>query len=586
MDKIEFVDQTIRDAQQSLWGFTMRTDMIAPIAPIMDQVGYKAIGTVGGMGFVVQIRNLNDDPWERTRLLSKLMPRTPLRGSYMTMGVASFDLTTPRDVITLWIKRSVANGIRGFWVVDFLNDMEKFVYFARIAKAEGAEVVMAYGYTLSPVHNEELWAREIRLIAGVKDYVDAIHIEDPGGLLTPERTRAFLTTVQRNCNGIPLELHCHCNTGFAPLCYLEAIQLGVTTLHTAVAPLANGTSLPAAETILRNARRLGFSSDLDEDALAAVSAHFRKIAKIEGLPVGKPMEYDAFYVEHQVPGGMMTNLTRQLKEVGLEHRLEEVLEDIVVIRKEFGYPIMGTPFSQIVGAQAVENVVSGERYKNIPDEVIKYVLGYYMEPVGPIDSEVLDRVMRLPRTKEFLNWKPEGYLKSVEELRKEIGPELSDDELLLRVLIPGRPLKRSEPKRQTSAPMAKYTPPISDFTDFPKEFSVDVDGEVFRVKISPVLDGEGKTETTTHGGETLQTQKAVGRPKEIPSGAVFCGMAGLVLSIEAKVGDYVNAGDLLAMIEAMKMRRRINSLRSGVVREILLREGEMVSPEDILMVVE
>jgi pyruvate carboxylase len=331
---------------------------------------------------------------------------------------------------------------------------------------------------------------------------------------------------------------------------------------------------------------LGFSSDLDEDALAAVSAHFRKIAESEGLPVGTPMEYDAFYLEHQVPGGMMTNLKRQLKEVGMEHRLEQVLEDIVLIRKELGYPLMGTPFSQIVGAQAVENVVSGERYKNIPDEVIKYVLGYYGEPVGPIDSEVRDRVMGLPRTKEFLNWKPEGYLKSVEELRKEVGPELSDDEFLLRILIPGRPLKRSEPKRQTPAPMAKYAPPVSDFTDFPKEFSVDVDGEVFRVKISPVRDGDGKTETTTLAAETSQTQKAAGGPKEIPSGAVLCGMAGLVLSIEAKVGARINAGDLLAMIEAMKMRRRVNSPHSGVIKEICAREGEMVNPEDILMVVE
>jgi pyruvate carboxylase len=297
------------------------------------------------------------------------------------------------------------------------------------------------------------------------------------------------------------------------------------------------------------------------------------------------MEYDAFYLEHQVPGGMMTNLKRQLKEVGLEHRFEEVLEDIVVIRRELGYPIMGTPFSQIVGAQAVENVVSGERYKNIPDEVIKYVLGYYGEPVGPIDSEVRDRVMGLSRTKEFLNWKPEGYLKSVEELRKGIGPELSDDELLLKVLIPGRPVKHSEPKKQSPAPVAKYTPPVSDLTDFPKEFSVDVDGEVFRVKISPVWDGEGKTETTTHGAATLQTQKAVGGPKEIPSGAVLCGMAGLVLSIEAKVGDSVKAGDLLAMIEAMKMRRRVSSPHSGVIKEIFAQEGEMVTPEAVLMVV-
>ena len=441
-NKIEFVDQTIRDAQQSLWAFLMRTDMITPIAQAMDQVGYRAIATVGSQAFTIQVRNLNEDPWERIRILSKMITKTPLRGSYQTGSLSSFDLSTPRDIITLWIKRSVANGLKSFWICDYQDDMERFVYFARIAKAEGAEVVPALMYTYSPVHTSEVWARKTRLIAEAKDCVDRIMIEDAGGVLTPEHTRELVSTVQKNSDGIPLEFHSHCNSGLAPLCYLEAIKSGVTTVHTAVAPLANGTSLPATETILRNAQRLGYSSNLDEDALAAVSAHFRKIAEREGLPIGAPAEYDLFHYEHQVPGGMMTNLTRQLREVGMEHRLNEILEEVILVRKEFGYPVMATPYSQIVGAQAVENVVSGERYKQIPDEVIKYVLGYYGEPVVPIDQSVLDRVMSLSKAKEFTNWKPEGYFKSVEELRQEIGPELSDDDFLLRILIPGKPLKR------------------------------------------------------------------------------------------------------------------------------------------------
>jgi pyruvate carboxylase len=356
-------------------------------------------------------------------------------------------------------------------------------------------------------------------------------------------------------------------------------------VHTAVSPLANGTSLPATETILKNARRLGYSSGLDEDALATVSAHFKHIAEEEGLPIGAPMEYDLFHFQHQVPGGMMTNLTRQLREIGMEHRLNEILEEVVLVRKELGYPVMATPYSQIVGAQAVENIVSGERYKQITDEAIKYALGYYGEPVVPIDQNVMDRIMSLPRTKEFLDWKPEGYLKSVEELRQEIGPELSDDELLLKILIPGKPVKHGEPKKTETSPVIKATVPVSPPTDFPTEFTVDVDGEVFYVKISPVWDGAGKAETTVQA-ETPQTPKTVGRPRELPRGAVLCGMAGLVLSIEAKVGARVNAGDLVAMIEAMKMRRHVNSPRSGVVKEIWVHEGEMVNPEDVLMVVE
>ncbi len=582
MNKIEFVDQTLRDAQQSLWGYTMRTDHMTSIAETMDKVGYRAIATVGSQAFTVQVRNLNEDPWERIRVLSKLITRTPLRGSYQIGSLSSFDLSTPRDVITLWIKRSVANGIKSFWICDYQTDMEKFVYFARIAKAEGGEVVPALMYTSSPAHSSEHWARKTRLLAEAKDCVDRIMIEDASGVITPEGTRELVSTVQKNCEGLPLEFHSHCNSGLAPLCYLEAIQSGVTTVHTAVAPLANGTSLPATEAILRNARRLGYSSDLDEDALATVSAHFRQIAEKEGFPIGVPTEYDLFHFEHQVPGGMMTNLTRQLREVGMEHRLDDILEEVVLVRKELGYPVMATPYSQLVGAQAVENVVSGERYKQIPDEVIKYVMGYYGEPAAPIDQNVLDRVKSSPRAKQFVNWKPEGYDKSVEELRRETGPKLSDDELLLKILIPGKSVKRSEPKKMATPPMIKATAPISSPNDFPTEFTVDVDGEVFNVKISPVWDGTDKTERTMEAERVVTTK----RPREIPSGAVLCGMAGLILSIEAKVGARVNAGDLVAIIEAMKMRRHVNSPRSGVVKEIWAREGEMVNPEDILMVVE
>jgi len=266
----------------------------------------------------------------------------------------------------------------------------------------------------------------------------------------------------------------------------------------------------------------------------------------------------------------------------MEHRLEEILEEVVLVRKEFGYPVMATPYSQIVGAQAIENILSGKRYERFTDEAIKYVLGLYGEPVVPVDPHVMDRVMSLPRAKQFINWKPEGYEKSVEELRREIGPELSDDDLLLRLLIPGKTVKRGEPKKTTALPVIKAKAPVGSAADFPTEFAVDVDGEVFNVKISPVWDGAGKTE------RTLETEKpgATRRPKELPPGAVLCGMAGLILSIEAKVGAPVGEGDLVAIVEAMKMRRHVNSPRSGVVKEICAREGEMVTPEDLLMVVE
>jgi pyruvate/oxaloacetate carboxyltransferase len=580
MKKIEFIDQTIRDAQQSLWGNLMRTDHITPIAEVMDRVGYKAIATVGSQAFTVQVRTLQEDPWERIRLLSSLITKTPIRGSYVIFALSSFDLSTPRDIIALWIKRSVANGIKSFWVCDYQTDMEKFIYFARIAKAEGAEVVPSLMYTSSPVHTNELWASKTRMIASARDCVDRIMIEDASGVITPEATRKLVATVLANCEGLPVEFHSHCNPGLAPLCYLEAIKAGITTLHTAVAPLANGTSLPAIETILHNAKKLGFTSDIDEDALAQVSAHFRKVAEEEGLPIGVPTEYDVFHYEHQVPGGMMTNLTRQLREVGMLNRLDEILDEVVLVRKDFGYPVMATPYSQIVGAQAVENVISGERYKQFTDEAIKYLLGYYGEPVGPVDQNVKDKVMSLSRTKEFINWQPENYLKSVDELRREIGPDLSDDDLILKILIPGQPVKRVERKKPVKRSAGKPVSPSTIPAGFPSEFNVDVDGEVFNVKISPVWEGEVEEEPT------IQAEKIPARAKKtVAEGAVLASMAGLVLSFEVKVGDMVKAGDLVAMIEAMKMRRHLNAPHGGVVKEILAHVGEIVEPNDILMVV-
>ncbi|PKN28275.1 MAG: carboxyltransferase [Deltaproteobacteria bacterium HGW-Deltaproteobacteria-21] len=578
-NKIHFVDQTLRDAQQSLWGFTMRTDHMIPIAEVMDKVGYAAIATVGSQAFTIQVRNLNEDPWERIRTLSKLITRTPIRGSYQIGSLSSFDLGTPREIINLWIRRSVANGIRSFWICDYQYEMEKFIYFARLAKAEGAELVPAIMYTSSPVHTSEHWAKKTRTLMQARDYIDRIMIEDASGVITPEATGMVVRTIQENSEGLPLEFHSHCNSGLAPLCYLEAVKAGVRTLHTAVAPLGNGTSLPAAETILKNLRRMGFSVDLDEESLQAVSSHFRRIAEEEGLPIGSPMEYDLFHFQHQVPGGMMTNLTRQLREVGMEHRLNEILEETVRVRKDFGYPVMATPYSQIVGAQAVENVVSGERYRQMTDEAIKFVLGYYGKPDGPVDQNVIDSVMNSPRVKQFKNWKPEGYDKPIEEFRREIGPELSDDDLLLKILIPGKPVRRNESgKAEPSAP-SKAKVLAGARVEGPREFVVDVDGEIFNVRITEK--GEG-TERSVDSVEVNQPLK----PRELPQGAVVCGMAGLVLSVEVKEGSHVNEGDLVAIIEAMKMRRHVHSPRSGLVKSIVAQEGQMVAPEDLLMVVE
>jgi pyruvate/oxaloacetate carboxyltransferase/biotin carboxyl carrier protein len=582
-NKIQFVDQTIRDAQQSLWGLMMRTDMITPIAATMDQVGYRNIATVGSQAFKVQVRNLGENPWERIRQLSTLIKKTPIRGSYQIGSLSSFDLSTPLEVIALWIKRSVANGIKSFWVCDYQDDLDKFVHFAKIAKAEGAEVVTSLMYSISPVHTTEHWARKTQLIAETREFVDRIMIEDASGVMNPRHTREFIKNIRRHCDGIPLEFHGHCNSGLATQCYLEAIQEGVTTVHTAVAPLANGSSLPSTRTILKNARHLGFTADLDEDALEAVSEHFRQIALKEGLPLGTPLEYDLFHFEHQVPGGMISNLTRQLREVGMEDRTPEILNEVIQVRKELGYPVMATPFSQIVGVQAMENIVSGKRYERIPDEVIKYALGLYGKLNAPVDAKVMERIEQLPQTQELRGWKPKGYDDAIEKIRSDVGPDLDDDDLLLTILIPGykRENLSARPVKMPT-PVAKASAPAVPMDAIPTEFSVEVDGEQFDVKVSPIWDGMA----ADRNGENRQALQKNPMPNKLPTGAMVTDMAGLVVSIDVKVGDQIQKGDPVAVIEAMKMMRTYLAPHGGVVKEVCVTANAMVDVDDILMVVE
>ena len=437
MDKLQFIDQTLRDAQQSLWGFRMSTEQLAPILPVIDQVGYQAIATVGARGIIVTMRAFNEDPFERMRLMSRTLKKTPLRGSFWAWNLQGWDLD-PLAPIELWIRVQVANGIQSFWICDYQNLNQRLAHLVGIAKSLGAEIVVALLYSASPVHTERYFEEKARRISEVPG-VDAIHVEDASGILTPERTREIIPAIRRGSNNLPLQFHAHCTNGLAPLCYLEAIKLGLTTLHTAVSPLANANSLPSIEQTLKNAQRLGYSSELDIAALQTVSDHFTDIALKNDLPMGKPLEYDAFLYEHQLPGGMMGTLKNQLTELGMVERMDELLEEVARIREDFGYPVMATPYSQIVGTQAVFNITSGERYKMVPDEVIKYAAGVYGEPNGPMDAEVKDKILSSPKAKKLASWAPPDI--RLKDIRKAIGSDLSDEQLLLRLLNPDPEVK-------------------------------------------------------------------------------------------------------------------------------------------------
>ncbi len=431
MSEINFVDVSLRDGHQSLWATRMTTAMMLPIASLMDGAGFKVVELMGTVHFDACVRYLREDPWERIRIMVKAMPKTPLAGAVRSKSLISFDLV-PDSVIALWIKRMAANGLRRVIVYDALHDWRNITKSVRIAKAEGLEVQTPLVFSLSPVHTDEYYAGKAAELAKLN--VDSVYIKDSIGLLTPDRVKTLVPAVQQNLGGLPLEIHSHCTTGLASLCYLEAIKLGITTVHTAVSPLANGPSLPSAENIIMNTRRLGHTPNIDEKAVEVISRHFRYVAKRENKPLGEPVEYDAFQYEHQLPGGMITNFKFMLSQRGMEHQLDQVLEETALVRKELGYPVMITPFSQIVATQAALNVVLGERYKEVPDEVIKYVLEFYGKPPTPVDQNVLDKITSSPRAKEFLDWEPPQP--SIRELRRELGAKLSDDELVLRALFP------------------------------------------------------------------------------------------------------------------------------------------------------
>jgi len=430
---IKLVDVTIRDAHQCLWATRMTTAMMAELAPRLDRAGFEAIDLAGGAVFDVCVRYLREDPWERMRILSRWVTKTPLIVMTRSQSLFTFEFF-PDDIVELTAERIFANGIRYHTPYDALNDMRNMQVPVRAAKKVGLYTAGGIVYTVSPVHTDDYYARKTRELCALG--VDAVYIKDPSGLLTPERAQTLVPAIKAACGKLPLHLHSHCLTGLAPHTACRAVQLGVDVVHTATSALANGASHPATEQFVRNIRRYGYTVDVDLAPVEEVADRLMYIAKREGKPVGAIAEYDAFHYEHQMPGGMISNLKSQLTPLGIAHRLPEVLEEAARVRCDLGYPIIVSPFAQFVMTQAVLNVMSKERYATVPDEVRKYVLGYYGEIAGPIDPNLFDRITR---GAEPTRARPGDLLEpGIPKVRRERGPFVSDDDLLLAAFYPQR----------------------------------------------------------------------------------------------------------------------------------------------------
>ena len=426
-DGIKFVDTTIRDGHQSLWAENMTTGMMLPVAEAMDRAGFDAIELISSSHLKKCVRELKEDPWARVKLMSQRITHTPLR---LNAGrFSAFDLT-PRSMYRLFMERMAANGIREARISEEWNELEGWTWKTQVSRDVGINPVPNIIYSVSPKHTDEYFAQRTRDAASLK--VNRLCLKDPGGLLTPERVKTLVPIMFQNANGIEIELHTHCTTGLGPLCCLEAVKLGIEIVNTALPPLADGSSNPSLFNVARNLRALGYKTLIDEELLKPVSDHFTIIAKREGFPIGAPVEYDYSQYQHQVPGGMISNLRHQLRKVGMEKKIDQALEETMQVRAELGYPIMVTPLSQFVGSQAAINVIVGERYKEVTDQIIQYALGYWgregaelMEPT--VKAKILDR----PRAKEWSQRQPPEP--TVQELRKKMNAEsVSDEEFLLR----------------------------------------------------------------------------------------------------------------------------------------------------------
>lgn len=459
--EVRFLDTTFRDGSQSLWAMGIRHGMMEGVAEDLDNVGFETIEIpANAIHFKKIVRDLKEDPWALWAMLAKKMPKTPKSCMGSGLNLNFFGPPSPPELGKLFWSRLVEMGtLQRLQIISNTVDQltRDFPTVVPFLKSIGLKVAIAVAYSISPRHDDQLFAEKTRAAAAFKP--DVIYLKDQGGLLTVDRIRTLIPVMLENCAGIRLEIHSHCTTGLAPLVYMEALGLGIGTLHTGVPPLAESSGQPAVLDTARNARLMGYSHDLDEALLERITARLTAFAKQDNMPIGATSKYDYAQYIHQIPGGVISNLKFQLAEIKLDHRLDEVIEESIQVRKDLGYPIMITPYSQFMCTQAAINVASGERYKMVMDELIRFAQGAYGEDSGQpwMDQDLKDKFLNLPRAKELavFSERPIEDI-SLKEVRGRFGgASISDEELLSRVIMSGD--KELLAMRAAGAPKQYYT---------------------------------------------------------------------------------------------------------------------------------
>lgn len=429
MSKLLILDETLRNAQQSLWATRMRTSSMLPIASVMDQAGFDTICVAAGVTFETAAMYLHEDPWERMRLLRHQAPKTRFDVLVRARNLWGWR-AQPYDVQTLFLETLLRNGVDSFKLFDGLNDLSNMDFLLQEGLRLGFKVKGFVGFNESPAHSDEY------LAAKAKEFVDrgvhAMVLSDSAGVMRAQRVRSALTAMRAAIGDVELHFHAHTSTGLGRDACRAAIQIGVDVLWTASRPVAWGTALPATADIMQMAREEGRSIDVDEAKVHEIDDWFYWVAHQERRPVPEELPFDPAhfqsYVRHQIPGGMISNLIRQLQDRGLEQRLPDVLEEAGRVRAELGYPHMSTPFSQFVGVQAVMNVLQGERYATPPEALRLYARGAFGKPIHPLDPNVQDLLTGGAAPIDPFEGLDEPALPKI---RAEHGPFESDEDLLL-----------------------------------------------------------------------------------------------------------------------------------------------------------
>ena len=426
MDEVKFIDVTLRDGSMSVWANRMSIGTMLPMIDDLDAAGFDSAEYHASTMLTCLPRIFNENPWDWIKLGVQRAKRTPL---LMHGGMRPAFRWQPRAIQGLYAQLLASYGLTTTRMSNPWNDPDALARQAADLAVYGIRSVVNLIYTVSPRHTLEYYRERAQRIAAHAPY--RICIKDVGGLLTPDRTRELVPIVLDAAGDIPVEFHAHANNGLAALNCLAAVEGGIRLVHSAVPPLANGTSHTSIFNLSRNLQSLGYQPAIDLMPLQRVSEHLHRVCEIEHLPVGMPQQYDQGVYEHQIPGGMVAHLASQLGELGLDEHLEAVKREAARVRVDFGYPIMVTPLSQFVGTQAVANVTSKDRYRMVSDEVIRYALGEYgEEAVTVMDPDIRDRILDRPRAKEMQQRQREEP--TLDELRQRVGRKVSDEELVTR----------------------------------------------------------------------------------------------------------------------------------------------------------